>query len=356
MKNLLNRLIGKGNSEKETGHKTGQAPYALPKEEGPKEFATVHKAAEHLGLSEDELNQAIEDNVNYINDFRVTLLEFCAREYRSVHDSDAVVGIYGISKFHSSLMIQTEDERSLILKEIANVVIPNLSRFCETEYELEIEIARTNRLTELVSIMPVGLKFIDPLTTNTYPNDRGMQTYDATKNTVVNSRRYNKLKAFYDKHASRVFAEEKAANEKTQKEAERFQNNFSAAGIGGTVWPHDDDDAERIKHKLTHLFKHFGIHDPRVVVETYTEDFSAESFYRIKLGIDEGIHGAIERHTNINKTLYNTKSLMASALAEAFFCIAASIKPDNPPSQRLMSYAKSVLYTGAYDIRFGVYN
>lgn len=353
MKNLFNRLIKKDKSEKETGQKTGQAPYALPETKTPVTEFTTQAATKHLGLSEEDLNQAIQDNVNYINDFRSTLLEFCQREYK-VLDGHGIMNPVGLYEFRDTLHISTEEFRSLLLKEIANIIIPNLSCFCENEYDLEIEIARTNRLTELISILPAGLQLIDPTTTNTYPNDRGMQTYDATKNTVVNSRRYNKLKAFYDKHAGRIIAEEKATAENARKASRRFQKKLIKSGVGGTAWTHDNR-SELITKQLTHLFKHHG-YDACVTVTREKEMISHDYILKFEVGVDEGPSGAKVRYSTVNETLCPTHADMCNAVLELFFRFAEQFKPDNPPSQRLMEYASTVVHSNVFDGRYGIYN
>lgn len=353
MKNLFNRLIGKEKLEKETGQKTGQTPYALPETEPPATKFTTQAATKHLGLSEEDLNQAIQDNVNYINDFRATLVEFCQREYK-VFDGHGIMNPLGLYEFRDTLHISTEEFRSLLLQEIANIIIPNLSCFCENEYELEIEIARTNRLTELISIMPAGLQLIDPTTTSTYPNGRGIQTYDATKNTVVNSRRYNKIKAFYDKHVGRIIAEEKAIAENARKSSRRFQKQLTESGIGGTVWK-THDCAEKIKRILTHLFQHYGV-DAFVNVDFIEGGFKDDGQYKITVGVDTGPNGAAEYYATINETLKDTNELMVTALAEVFFKTALTINPERVPSKRLMEYANTLLRAGTFDGRYGIYN
>lgn len=309
--------------------------------EDPK-LAAIEKKT---GITEKDIKLAIEEHLASINDVIGTAVHFSQLSYNDGKFRKKPVSLI---KYVKEFIMPDEELREAVLDEIANIIIPNIGEHCDDDTLIfTVSIERLKRLIQFVQSVPTGMQLIDLEKTCTYPNERGLNVYDATKNTVVNTDRYMKLKTFFNDNFGKITKMQEEEKEKRRPLADG-KNSMGMEWQPGRS-PNDITGISTTKGKMIHILRHFEIADQLTV-----EDVEHSTNLMI-YGI--GSHG-FKTMCPIDISLFKPtadfdKFIRALERVLLHFNFVDSVKLLS--NQQVCNYIKNMIKRDIYDCRYGMF-
>tara|TARA_B100000745_G_C20118415_1_gene382898 strand:+ start:137 stop:1255 length:1119 start_codon:yes stop_codon:yes gene_type:complete len=257
-------------------------------------------------ITEEDIKAAVEEETGRIKNVLKTARDFT----QALMENGRVLSSLG--EFANSGSIETETERSAIIDEIANYVIPYADETVSEIFEVAVTSKRIEQLLEYVSVAPLGMILVNPETHGVYLTEQ-YNVYDKRKHGI-----YHKIaEKVYNPLTRRTYNPKQSVvvDKKRLEELEKIESTCSdyVGMIDNQQFERYRDFYNRYRNILETYIERSQIHhklegsfrerNERIDKRLAAHDLDALSFYKARRTSDQ----YIERLTEAIKIRMSTK-------------------------------------------------